>query len=153
MVREGGVREQDRLGNNASDEAADFGRRRVGFPVIDARRNIAGVCGRWYPVILALHRFFTDTSRAVVDHADGAGIALDPLVWSTGAFFRRRKLVHAVRDHAFLPVPAGIWDGQWVALATAPAAADGVGTGPCSVGILIKMDCLLELGALACGWS
>ena len=42
MVRDGGVREQDRVGNNAADEAADFGRRRVDFPVIDARRNFAG---------------------------------------------------------------------------------------------------------------
>ena len=31
MVRDGGVRELDRLGNNAADEAADFGRRRVDF--------------------------------------------------------------------------------------------------------------------------
>ena len=30
MVRCGQVREVDRLGNNAADEAADFGRRRVG---------------------------------------------------------------------------------------------------------------------------
>ena len=30
MVREGGVCELDRLGNNAADKAADFGRRRVG---------------------------------------------------------------------------------------------------------------------------
>ena len=51
MVRAGGVRELDRLGNNAADEAADSGRRRVDVPVIDARRNFAGVCGRWYPVI------------------------------------------------------------------------------------------------------
>ena len=39
MVRSGQVREVDRLGNNAADEAADFGRRRVGNAVIDARRN------------------------------------------------------------------------------------------------------------------
>ena len=58
MVRDGEVREVDRLGNNAADEAADFGRRIVDFAVIDARRNFAGVCGRWYPVILTLHRFF-----------------------------------------------------------------------------------------------
>ena len=31
MVREGGVRELDRIGNNAAEEAADFGRRRVDF--------------------------------------------------------------------------------------------------------------------------
>ena len=31
MVRDGGVRNLDRLGNNAADEAGDFGRRRVEF--------------------------------------------------------------------------------------------------------------------------
>ena len=40
MVRESGVCELDRLGNNATDEAADFGRRRVEFPVIDARPTL-----------------------------------------------------------------------------------------------------------------
>ena len=43
VVRDGGVRELDRLGNDAADEAADFGRRRVDFPVIHARRNLSGV--------------------------------------------------------------------------------------------------------------
>ena len=42
MVLNGQVREVDRLGNNAADEAADFGRRRVGNTVIDARRNLSG---------------------------------------------------------------------------------------------------------------
>ena len=37
MVLGGGVRELDRLGNTAADEAADFGRRRV-----DARRMVGG---------------------------------------------------------------------------------------------------------------
>ena len=46
MVVQGRVREVDRIGNNAADEAADFGRRRVGHLVIDARRNLSGVCGR-----------------------------------------------------------------------------------------------------------
>ena len=49
---------EDKLGNDAADEAADFGRRRVSPAVIDARRNLSGVCGRWYPVILDFHRFF-----------------------------------------------------------------------------------------------
>ena len=31
---------------------------RVDFVVKDARRNFAGVCGRWYPVILTLHLLF-----------------------------------------------------------------------------------------------
>ena len=30
----------------------------LGVEVIDTRRNFAGVCGRWYLVILKLHRFF-----------------------------------------------------------------------------------------------
>ena len=57
MVLDGRVREVDRLGNDAADEAADLGRWSLGNAVIDARRNLSGVCGRWYPVILDLHRF------------------------------------------------------------------------------------------------
>ena len=53
-----GFVEADKLGNDAADEAADFGRRRVSPAVIDVRRNLSGVCGHWYPIILDLHRFF-----------------------------------------------------------------------------------------------
>ena len=91
MVHDGRVRELDRLGNNAYSEAADFGRRRVGDAVIDARRNLSGVCGRWYPVILDLHRFFIAISRAVVNHDGRDGTAPDPLVWSAGALPKRRR--------------------------------------------------------------
>ena len=58
MVLDGRIRDLDRLGNNAADEAADFGRRRVPVHVIDVRRNLVGVCNRWYPVVRHLHRFF-----------------------------------------------------------------------------------------------
>ena len=58
MVLEGRVRDLDRMGNKAADEAADFGRRRVPVHVVDARRNLVGVCSRWYPVVRYLHRFF-----------------------------------------------------------------------------------------------
>ena len=69
MVLHGRVRGEDKFGNDAADEAADFGRRSViSLPVIDARRNLSGVCGRWYPVILDLHRFFIAVARAVVNH-------------------------------------------------------------------------------------
>ena len=85
MVLHGQVRQDDRLGNNAADEAADFGRGRVSPAVIDARRNLSGVCGRWYPTILDLHRFFIAIARAVVNHDDLGGSAPDPLVWSAGA--------------------------------------------------------------------
>ena len=49
MVLDGLVRELDKLGNDAADEAADFGRRRVGNAVRDARRNLSGVCCRFLP--------------------------------------------------------------------------------------------------------
>ena len=42
MVLEDRVREVDKFGNDAADEAADFGRRSVGAVVIDARRNLSG---------------------------------------------------------------------------------------------------------------
>ena len=58
MVLHGRVRGEDKLGNDAADEAADFGRRRVCPAFIDVRRNLSGVCGLWYPTILDLHRFF-----------------------------------------------------------------------------------------------
>ena len=90
MVLDGRVREVDRLGNNAADEAADFGRWRVSNAVIDARRNLSGVCGRRYPVILDLDRFFIAISRAMVNHDDRDGTAPDPLVWSAGTLLKRR---------------------------------------------------------------
>ena len=111
MVLNGLVRESDRFVNSAADDTADFGRRRVGNAVIDARRNLSGVCGRWYLVILDLHRFFIAISRAVVNHDGGSGAAPDPLVWSAGALPKRRRLFHAVRDRAFLPGPFGILNG------------------------------------------
>ena len=84
LVRTGTVRGLDKLGNDGADEAADFGRRRVPWWIIDARRNLSGVCSRWRPLVLVLHRFFIAVSRAVVNHGDGAGSAIDPLVWSAG---------------------------------------------------------------------
>ena len=106
--------------------------------LVDARWNFAGVFGRWYPVILMLHLFFIAISRAVVNHADGSGSAPDPLVWSAGALPKRRRLVHAVRDRAFLPGPSGIWEGEWISLASAPVTAEDVGAWPYSMGMLVK---------------
>ena len=44
----------------------------------------------------------------MVNHDGRDGTAPDPLVWSAGAHPKRRWLVHAVRDLAFLPGPPGI---------------------------------------------
>ena len=47
-----------------------------------------------------------------VNHDGVAGTSMDPRVWSVGGAPKRRRVVHAVRDRAFLPGPAGIWDGE-----------------------------------------
>ena len=138
MVLDGRVRELDRLGNNAADEAADFGRRRVGNAVIDARRNLSGVCGRWYPVILDLHLFFIAISRAVVNYDGSDGTALDSLVWSACALTKRRRLVHAVRDRAFLPGPPGVWDLGWVVIPASAVSAADIALWPYTPGLLVE---------------
>ena len=94
LVRAGGARELDRLGNDGADEAADFGR-----------------SARWRPVVLSLHRFFIAIARAVVNHDGEAGTSMNPMVWSVGSVPKWRKVAHAVRDRASLPGLAGICGG------------------------------------------
>ena len=120
LVRAGRARDLDRLGNNGAEAAADFGSRRVPWWVIDGRRNYSGVCARWRPVVPGLHRFLVAIARAVVDHDGEAGTSMDPMVWSVGSAPNRRRVVHALRDRAFLPGRAGIWDGRWVVVAATP---------------------------------
>ena len=123
MVRLGQVRELDKLGNDAADEAADFGRRRVDPAVVDARRNLSGVCRRWYS-ILDVHRFFIAISRAVVNNDDREGTA--------------------VRDHAMLPGPAVTWTSDWVSMLPVVSAADDFCAWQYSVGILVKLVAFLS---------
>ena len=138
MVLHGRVRGEDKLGNDAADEAADFGRRRVSPAVIDARRTLSGVCSRWYSIILDLHRFFIAVSRAVVNLDGRGGTAPDPLVWSAGALHKRRRLVHAVRDRAFLPGPPGIRHSEWFQVPAAAICAEDVALWPYTPGLLVK---------------
>ena len=56
----------------------------------------------------------------MVNHDDGGGTAPHPLVWSAGALPKRLRLVHAVRDRAFLPGQPDIWISEWIALLAAP---------------------------------
>ena len=72
LVRGGQVRALNRYGYTRADKAADFGRRRVWLEVADVRRNLSGVCRRWYLVVQVLHRFFIVISRAVVNCDDSS---------------------------------------------------------------------------------
>ena len=109
MVLDGRVREVDRLGDDAADEAADFGWRRVGPAVIDARRDLSGV-----------------------------GAVPDPLVWSAGTRPKRRRLFHAVRDRAFLLGPPGTWDSEWVTVPASAIFADDIAHWPHTPCLLVK---------------
>ena len=88
--------------------------------------------------ILDLHRFFIAISRAVVNHDGLAGTAPDPLVWSAGALRKRRRLVHAVRDRAFLPGPPGIWCSEWFQVPAAVVCAEDSALWPYTPGLLVK---------------
>ena len=142
LVRAGAVRGLDKLGNDGADEAADFGRRRVPWWVSDDRRNFSGVCSRWRPIVLALHRFFIPISRAVVNHDGGTGTSLDPLVWSAGCAPKKRWV--AVRDRAFLPGPPDLWVGSWITVAATPISCRDIEVWPYSVGMLVKWVALLH---------
>ena len=69
----------------------------------------------------------------------------DPLLWSAGALPKRRRLVHAVRDRAFLPGPPGIWDSEWVNVPAPAVSADDVAHWPCTTGLLVKWVSFWEL--------
>ena len=101
------------------------------------RRNYSGVCARWRPLVVSL-RFLIAIARAVVNHDGVAGPALDPLVWSAGGAPERRRVVHAVRDRAFLPGPAGIWDGEWGIVAATHVTGHDIELWPYSVSMLVK---------------
>ena len=102
--------------------------------------------GRWYPVILDLHRFFIAISRAVVNHDGRGGTAPDPLVWSAGTLHKRRRLVHAVQDRAFLPGPPGIWCSEWFQIPAAVICAEDIALWPYTPGLLVKWVSILNSG-------
>ena len=77
--------------------------------------------------------FFIAIARAVVNHDGVAGTSLDPVVWSVGGAPNRRRVVHAVRDCAFLPV-----------VAASPITCREVELWPYSVIMLVKWVAFLS---------
>ena len=95
-------------------------------------------------IILDLHRFFIAIARAVVNHDGLGGTAPDPPVWSAGALHKRRRLVHAVRDRAFLPGPLGIWHSGWFQVPAAAICAEDIALWPYTPGLLVMWGLFLE---------
>ena len=75
-------------------------------------------------------RYFIAIARAIVNH--------DGEYFSVGSVPERRKVVHAVRDRAFVPGPAGIWCGKWVVLGASPFTCRDIELWPCSAGMFVK---------------
>ena len=118
----------------------DFGRRRVGNVVIDARRNLSGVCGRWYPVLLDLHRFFIAISRAAANH-DGSERRRSRSSWYglLVLISKRRRLVHAVQDRAFFAwATRHVGDSHWVHVPAPAICAEDVALWPYTPRLLEK---------------
>ena len=69
--------------------------------------------------------------RAVVNHDDGTGTSIDPLVWSAGSAPKRRRV--AVRNRAFLPGPPDLWVGSWISVADTPISCRDIEVWPYSV--------------------
>ena len=91
-----------------------------------------------------LSRLWSKTSTFLVEvvfkvsHKTEFSSAPDPLVWSAGALNKRRRLVFAVRDRAFLPGSPGIWNSEWFQVPAAVVCADDIALWPYTTGLLVK---------------
>ena len=75
---------------------------------------------------------------AGVNHDGVACTSLDPVIWSVGGATKRRRVVHAIRDGAFLPGPAGVWDGEWDVVAATQITCHDIELWPYSFSMLVK---------------
>ena len=156
MVRFGQVSEDDCFGNKKADEPAELGRRSVDPMVIDSRRNLSCDCGRWYLVMLLLHRLFIAIARTVVNHHGVGGTESDAVEWSAGSFPEKRRNMQAVRDFAITCT----WTCAYLGFLVGGVRPDviSVVAWPFSVSLLVKMCAFLGtlhwpagVGDLICG--
>ena len=143
MVLQGRVRNLDRLGNKAADEAADFGRRRVPVHVVDARRNFVGVCSRWYPVVCHLHRFLLPLLGRLLIMMMVVVLRQTLLFGLLVLCLRSVGMLMLCVTLPFLPGPVDIWSGDWVSSAVSCITVEDVRVWPYSVSLLVKMSAFL----------
>ena len=142
MVAVGGVRVEDRVGNDFADMAAGFGRRRVSDLVVDVRRRFLSACSSWYPLVLELHRLFIAFARAAVNDDGCSGVALHPTVWSSGGFGQETEV--SAWEFAWVPGPVGLWRHGSISWPCIEVCDDDVGFWPYSVGLLVKLCSFLS---------
>ena len=139
MVLHGQVRREDKLGKDAADEAADFWTSEgQSLPSL----MLAVICLEVVVAGTLSFLIFTVFSLLFlvlwVNHDDLGGTAPHPLVWSAGALRKRRRLVFAVRDRAFLPGPPRIWYSEWCQVPSAVVSSADVDLWPYTPGLLVK---------------
>ena len=78
-VQQGKVREEDRLGNDQADAAADLGGRHQTEVVVDVRRPLHNARNCQYFIVLQLHKFIVAVSRVAVNRYGRGGSVPDPL--------------------------------------------------------------------------
>ena len=87
--------------------------------------------------------FFVAIARAVVNHDDSGGTAPNPLVWSAGSLPKRKGVVDAVRNFAFLPGAVGLWSGEWVSFGVCSITVEDVRVWSYTVSHLVKISAFL----------
>ena len=144
MVDNGEVRQEDLMGNNGADAAADLGRLRQQDAVITARRDLLRVRRFWYPIILDLHKFMVAISRIEVNHDGFGGTAPDAMVWDKGGVVKTRApSFRLIVDHATLPGPPGFLSSTWCTLYSLPVTHADVAVWPYSVNIFLGCSSFL----------
>ena len=143
MVRTGRVRALDKAGSDLADKAAGFGRRRLPAEVIDSRRCYLAACSDWFPPVYDLYRYFIAIAGAVVNEVHG-GSATHPIVWDRERQPKRRRVLQAVREFAWVLCPPDLWrhgSVWWPAIHVDEA---DVAAWPYSAAMLVKLCAFLS---------
>ena len=154
LIRAGGASDLDRLGNNGPDEAADFGRRRVPSWIIDARRNFSGVCARWRPLVLGLHRFFLMPLLGLLSIRMVSLVLLWTLWFGLRVVPRRGAVLFML--FVIVPFFLGLLEsgmGNGVIVAVSRITCHDVELWPYSVSILVKWVAFLYTVHWPAGWG
>ena len=138
MVQDRRARLLDKIGNDMADRAADCGRWRVHPNIIDHKRQVR------YPLIPDLHRFFIAIVREAVNRDGRGGTSFHTTCWSAGGTPKRRKVLQAVRELAWVPGPPGLSDAGSVGWPAITFDRADVPRWPFSISSLVKLCAYLS---------
>ena len=136
MINVGDVRNEDRIGNDGADTAADLGRLRQKDEAITATRALIRVGSNWYPIMLYVCNFMVAIARIEVNDDGHGGTAPNAMTWDQGRSIKPRASSFWVTiDHVSLPGPPGFLDSSWRSLFHSSITQEDVAVWPHSVSI------------------